>query len=138
MSAGRHRRFGIKYDLLLVSILLVIAALIYIFITISYGDGTSNLVCEIKVDGRTVKTVDLSGGDCEFELPDNSNIRFRLKDNAIAFTESDCPDKICVNTGCLRRAGQSAVCLPNRVSIHIVTINGDNNDNYNELDIAVP
>ena len=30
---------------------------------------------------------------------------------------SDCPDKSCVNCGWLTHAGQSAVCLPNAVSL---------------------
>lgn len=30
---------------------------------------------------------------------------------------SDCPDKICVNTGWLTESGQTAVCMPNRVTV---------------------
>ena len=35
------------------------------------------------------------------------------------FLESDCPDRLCVKAGLLTRAGESAVCLPNRVSVRI-------------------
>ena len=35
------------------------------------------------------------------------------------FLESDCPDRLCVKAGFLSRAGESAVCLPNRVSVRI-------------------
>ena len=35
--------------------------------------------------------------------------------------ESSCPDKLCVNTGELTKSGQSAVCLPMRVSVSLVS-----------------
>ena len=35
------------------------------------------------------------------------------------FVSSPCPDKICVNRGIIKRAGESAVCLPQRVSVRI-------------------
>jgi len=31
------------------------------------------------------------------------------------FVHSDCPDGVCVRTGKITRAGQAAVCVPNRV-----------------------
>ena len=35
------------------------------------------------------------------------------------FVSSPCPDRICVNKGIIKRAGDSAVCLPQRVSVRI-------------------
>ena len=35
------------------------------------------------------------------------------------FVSSPCPDKICVNKEIIKRAGESAVCLPQRVSVRI-------------------
>lgn len=40
-------------------------------------------------------------------------------------SDSDCSDKICVNTGKISRVGQAVVCLPNKVS---VTIDGKGGD----------
>ena len=110
----KRRLFG-RYDLPVFAALIIIAALIYILT----GRGEKGALCEIRFDGKVVQTVSLDEPDREFELPQNPNIKFKIKDNAIAFISSDCPDKICVNTGYLRYAGQSAACLPNRVSIHI-------------------
>lgn len=116
----RKRRLFGKYDLLLFAAILLIVAVIYII----NGRSRKGAVCEIKMDGKIVQTVDLSGHDREFELSENSHIRFKIQNNAIAFAESNCLDKICVNTGYLMYAGQSAVCMPNRVSIHIIGNNG--------------
>lgn len=138
MNAGKHKLCN-KYDIFLFAALIVFALIIYIILTLTYGRGSDKIICEIKLYGKTVKTVDLSESDFEFELPDNPNIRFKLINNAIAFIESDCPDKICVNTGYINRSGQSAVCLPNRVSIHIISTNGSNEiEKEKELDIVVP
>lgn len=36
-----------------------------------------------------------------------------------AFVEADCPDQTCKKSGRIRRAGETAVCLPARVSIRV-------------------
>jgi hypothetical protein len=121
-----RRLFG-KYDIIIFAALMIIAVLIYIIIRIT-GRGENGVLCEIRIDGKIVQRVSLSEpnydnhDNYEFELVQNPQIRFKIKDNAIAFISSDCPDKICVNTGYINQTGQSAVCLPNRVSIHIADI----------------
>ena len=114
------RRVFSKYDAPILAAVIIIAAVIYILTGREAG-----AVCEIKVDGKILHTINLSKlSEREFELPENPNIKFRFKNNAAAFISSDCPDKICVNTGWLKYAGQSAACMPNRVSIHIAGNNG--------------
>jgi len=109
----KRRLFG-RYDLLIFAAVIIAAVIIYI--TFGHEQGA---VCEIKINGKTAHTIKLSEQEHEFILPENPHIKFKIKDNAIAFISSDCPDKICVNTGRLKYAGQSAACMPNRVSIHI-------------------
>jgi hypothetical protein len=43
-----------------------------------------------------------------------------LKNAKIAVTDIDCPDKICIKTAYIGKAGHSIVCLPNRVIIRTV------------------
>lgn len=40
-----------------------------------------------------------------------------VSDTGVRMLESDCPDKICVHMGWIKRAGQVIVCMPNRVII---------------------
>ena len=82
------------------------------------------MCCEIKINGKTAYTITLSEPESEFVLPENPGITFKFKNNAAAFLHSGCPDKICVKTGYIKYPGQSAVCLPNRVSIHITGEHG--------------
>ena len=38
---------------------------------------------------------------------------------SVYFDSSDCPDKVCVNTGALSKDGEWAACLPNRVFLKV-------------------
>lgn len=76
----------------------------------------------ISVDGKAVRTLDLStAGDQEFSILEETGlpITFQIRDHAIRFLESDCPDKVCVHTGFLRDDLDVASCLPNRTSLFI-------------------
>lgn len=42
-----------------------------------------------------------------------------MQDHAIRFLSSDCPDKVCVNTGFLREDLQVVTCLPNRTTLFL-------------------
>ncbi|MCI9667491.1 MAG: NusG domain II-containing protein [Angelakisella sp.] len=81
-----------------------------------------HLTAVISVDGKTVRTLDLAtAGDQEFSLLEETGlpIIFQVQDHAIRFLSSDCPDKVCVNTGFLRSDLEVASCLPNRTSLFI-------------------
>ena len=42
-----------------------------------------------------------------------------VKDGAVRFVNSVCPDHICENTGWLRLEGEAAVCAPAGVSVTV-------------------
>ena len=126
---NKRRLLG-RFDLLVLALIITAAAFIYILIPTEKGT-----LCEIKINGETTHIIKLTEHAQIFDLPENPNIIFEIKDNTAAFISSDCPDKICVNTGRLSYSGQSAACLPNRVSIHIIINNNDNEGNG--LDIII-
>ena len=49
----------------------------------------------------------------------------QIEEDCVYFAESDCPDQVCVRSGKLTRAGQIAVCLPNRVIVRLVGAQSD-------------
>jgi hypothetical protein len=80
-------------------------------------------VAEIWVDGKLLRTIALDKApDAVFSIKEETgrDVEFEIRDHRIRFLHSDCPDKICVNTGFIHREFQTAVCMPNRVSIVIV------------------
>lgn len=74
-------------------------------------------VC-IYVDSKEYKTVSLNENitiNIETEYGKNT---VTVRDGKVFIDEADCPDKLCQN-GKISKAGQSIVCLPNRVSVLI-------------------
>ena len=87
-------------------------------------DSTPHPVASVWVDGEEVLTVNLDGAqDQEFSILEmtGKDITFQVKDHAIRFLHSDCPDKICVNTGFIREDNSVATCLPNQVVLTVTS-----------------
>lgn len=66
--------------------------------------------------------------DLEYTVPDCPDVTLQIKDGAIRFLESDCPDKVCVNSGFLSHPGEYAVCLPNKLSLKVIGQSTDGPD----------
>lgn len=80
------------------------------------------LIATISVGDQEVRRIDLAAaGDQEFSILDETGlpITFQIRDHAIRFLESDCPDKICINTGFLRDDLGVACCLPNQTTLFV-------------------
>ena len=99
-------------------ILIVIAGAVALGAYFLLNSGNKGVYGEILHENTLIERVDLSG-DGVFTVQGFENVVFEVREGAIAFKSSDCPDKICVNTGYINRAGQSAVCLPNRLTLRI-------------------
>ena len=100
------RKFSWKEALLLV-LVLAVAAGVYL-----YAEAV------IEQDGEVYRRVVLADLKEPLTLEVNGAVIEIDKDGA-HFVSSPCPDKICVNKGIIKRAGESAVCLPQRVSVRI-------------------
>lgn len=94
-------------------LLILIPSIILLMINFK-DDGT---YAEISCDGKVVKTVPLSE-DAEFSVND---IKFSVKENSVCVISSPCPDKICVKTGAIKRNGETIICLPEKVSVRVVS-----------------
>lgn len=105
--------FNIR-DLAVIIILLFIAITAFIISNI-YTIGKSEYV-QIMYNDQLITELPLDT-DTEYIPEFNKNIIIEIKSKKVHFKTSDCPDKICVNTGWLSRPGQTAVCLPNKLSI---------------------
>ncbi len=80
----------------------------------------------ITVDGKIIKEIDLANAkNSTFTIDELKKYSFEIKDKKIRIIEADCPDKICVNTGFISKAGQVIACLPNKVLIEITGVQND-------------
>lgn len=105
-------------DFVIAALVLVLAAVVALpFLTGGSGEA---LYAEIYQDEELVKRVLLTEGLHETVTIDGSvrNV-IEIEGQTVCFSESTCPDQVCVRTGTLTRAGQTAVCLPNRVIVRL-------------------
>lgn len=95
-----------------------LAAMLFFYFRPSDGKVTAQISCE----GKTVREIDLSSATDEtFTLEENPGVSFEISDHQIRFINTECPDKLCENVGFISRPGQVAICLPNRVSLKIMS-----------------
>lgn len=97
---------------------LALAALSSLLFLLRGGDvRPAGPVAVIQVNGEELMRIELEkAGDGAFSIADTAGkqITFEIRDHAIRFLSSDCPDKICVHSGFQRRDGDVACCLPNQ------------------------
>ena len=84
-------------------------------------DSDVGFLAQVTVGRQVVWSAPLSAGEGAAFVPDQTNVRLLVINGAAGFVCSDCPDQICVRSGFISQPGQMAVCLPNRVSLLIVS-----------------
>ena len=115
MERGRLRlKIG---DVLVVLITLLLAA--GAFAVFHWTRADTQTPALILSDGETVARVALPAvRTTDVEVP-GKDICIRIEGDRVWVLHSDCPDQICVRSGEIRTAGQTVVCLPNRVVVKI-------------------
>ena len=112
-----NRRLFNRKDIGLIASIVALAVGLYVLI--SFLGPREAMYARISVSSHAAIYLPLSQ-ETDFVLPQHPAIRFRVTGQTVYFAASDCPDQICVHTGPLHRAGQTAACLPNRVVVTIV------------------
>lgn len=102
------------FDIFFISVLLIS---LYYLIYHHISSANKSLVLTVEEERyflnlNSKELLDLSKRYGKNMIIEIDNGRARVK-------ESDCKDKICISFGFIYRCGESAVCVPNRVSIHI-------------------
>lgn len=69
--------------------------------------------------------------DREIEVENGKNINHVvIKDGRVNVESSSCRNQVCVDTGWIDKAGESIICLPNRV---VVSIEGKGGGDYDAV-----
>lgn len=74
----------------------------------------------IEIDGQIAEKRPLTQSG-EFTVSGAEGMVFVIENGGVRVKSSDCPDKICVKTGLVTAEYQSAVCLPNKVAVYVVS-----------------
>lgn len=83
------------------------------------------LVAKIQVGNEIIWEETLTGAREEtFSIQQQTGlpITFEIKQNAIRFVDSDCPDKVCVHSGFLKNDMDIASCLPNQTVLYVEAV----------------
>lgn len=118
-------RYGLRRgDFVILFAVLLLAAVIFVPFALAPSRG---LTCEIEQDGKQIRSVRLGAGYQDTITIEGESVTnvIRIDGKCVYFAESNCPDQVCVRTGKLTRAGQIAVCLPNRVVVRLLGASDD-------------
>ena len=118
-------KYGLRRgDFVILFVVLLLAAAVFVPFALAPSRG---LTCEIEQDGKQIRSVRLGAGYQDTITIQGENVTnvIRIDGKCVYFSESNCPDQVCVRTGKLTRAGQIAVCLPNRVVVRLLGASDD-------------
>lgn len=104
-------------DFVIIAVVLLLAAALTAVLALGTTDG--QLYAEVWQDDVLVERVKLTDETDRTINLDGHNV-IVLTGKTARMESADCHDQVCVRTGTLTRAGQVAVCLPNRVILKVV------------------
>jgi len=118
-----------KADIIVIAAVLAVAGILCLFL---YGTNHSGSYVQVETDGTVSEVLPLSE-DCEkvITTADGGENTLVIKDGTARIIEANCPDKICVHHTAIHRSGESIICLPHRLTVSVVSSNGDS-----EIDLA--
>lgn len=107
-----------RNDIILIAVLLCISLVALLIFSLTKTEGGYAVV---TIDGTEVATYPLNQ-DTEVTLTYNNDFNILvIKDKAAKIKDATCPDKLCVHQGDVMFNGETLVCLPNKISVMIVS-----------------
>ncbi|MFP5506011.1 MAG: NusG domain II-containing protein [Gammaproteobacteria bacterium] len=100
----------------------VLAAALFVgwLFAVLWAPATPPLEVEIRSGGELVARLPLAENR-SVEAPGPLGIsRIEIRDAQVRFMDSPCSNKVCIHSGWHRHAGETAACLPNRISVRIL------------------
>lgn len=107
-------------------ICVIILIIVIAIIAIAIVKQPKGIFVEISYNGEIIYRVPLNK-DRIINIENTGKVI--IENNTVRLIKATCPDKLCEMQGCISKAGESIICLPNKL---IITILGDS-----EWDIIV-
>ena len=120
-QVSSSRRTFKPSDIVIAVIAAALLAAVLIFRSIAEPNGSS---AAVFYNGEQIALLSL-GTDGVYPF-DEYGVTVEVKNRSVRVINSDCPDKICEKTGFISSSAQTIVCLPNRISVRIIS-NTDSN-----------
>jgi hypothetical protein len=105
----------IRGDIILILVLITASVLLFV-LKDNRKDGK---LLKVSVNGSEICTLSLDE-DIEYEIQGFISKNILIIENGKArMKEAGCPDKLCVKQGEISKAGESIICLPNRIIVSV-------------------
>lgn len=119
---------GMKKKDIFFLIFLTLAGMILMWCLYFVPDKShSSLSLVVRQNGKVIETLPLDQNVTRTVSSDQGHTNvFQIKDGLVTMEQADCSDHTCVNTGSISQAGQSIVCLPNKLVLQIEAGSGKN------------
>ena len=122
MQENRSTKKSVKLDVIIIVALLLVA-LLWVGASLLFREVGGYVT--VEVDGVLVATYSLAY-DGEYAI---GATNFLVIEDGCAYMQgANCPDKTCVGVGRVKYAGQSIICLPNRVVVTVMAAPGEEGD----------
>lgn len=110
------RKLITKKDSVILALIVLLSVLCLAIFGLSKQDGETAVV---SVNGQTVKEINLREIKDEQLFTLENGVVIKAQNGTVCFFESNCKDKICINSGLLSKKGDVAACVPNKTVISI-------------------
>ncbi|WP_297281588.1 NusG domain II-containing protein [uncultured Anaerococcus sp.] len=123
----------IKKGDIVISISLLLLSLIMAFAISQMNTDKTGRILRVEKDGELLYELPLDK-DREIVLKDSGHYnRIIVKDGKAYMGEADCRDKVCLHMYPISEAGETIICLPNRVFLEVVDLDSDTNDDIDKV-----
>ena len=106
----------LKNDLILIFVLLLLIVISFIFI----NPDVKGKYVSVSVNGTQTAQYELSK-DFETDIVSNGVNHLVIKNGEAYISSADCKNLVCVNSGKIKKTGETIVCLPHNLIIEIVS-----------------
>ena len=118
MSALNRQRWLLSGDYV---IFFLVAGLILLSYWAFWGGWSKQALAEITISGKHWRNVELYQDQIIHVPGELGESVLQVKDGRIRFISSPCTQKLCIRQGWLELGGASATCLPNKISVQVLS-----------------
>ena len=107
-----------RYDAVVAAIVALLAVAVALWFYLPKTQS-GELAVVISTGGEETERVKLNNFTETTVTHNGYTLRITADGNGVRVADSDCPTQDCVHTGTITRVGQSIVCLPAQVVVHL-------------------
>lgn len=120
-----------KWDKIIIVSLLLLSFVPHLLFGVSRLKNYDRSYAVVSVGGKVEKKIPLTGQvkRNEYVIETAYGTNFLVVENEqIAMIEANCPDKVCMEPGYIKKPGESLVCLPNRLYVEVQGVSTEENE----------